>query len=305
MSLTPAARGEALALPVVIVPVFNALEALDACLAALDRTLPAGARVHLADDASTDPRVPDLIHDWCRRTRLAVSHVRREANLGFPGNCNAAFAETAAAAADEAAAADDADIVLLNSDAEPAGDWLRRLATGAASDPRIATLTPWSNNGEIVSFPHFVAPNPLPEDPEGLASAAARLVPRYPSLPTAVGFCMYLRRAALRAVGGFDAETFGKGYGEENDWCLRAEAHGWRHALCDDVFVAHRGHASFAATGLAPGGENLRRLNARWPGYNERIARFILDDPLRGDRERLADALAMLAAAGPQGDLFR
>jgi GT2 family glycosyltransferase len=116
---------------------------------------------------------------------------------------------------------------------------------------------------------------------------------------------MFLRRAALRAIGGFDAETFGKGYGEENDWCLRAEAHGWRHVLCDDAYVVHRGHASFAATGLAPGGENLRRLNARWPGYNERIARFILDDPLRAHRGRLADALAMLAAGSPQGDLFR
>lgn len=281
-------------LPVVIVPVFNALEALDACLAALDRTLPTGARVHLADDASTDPRVPAMIADWCRRTRRAATAVRRERNLGFPANCNAAFAETG-----------DADVVLLNSDAEPAGDWLRRLAAGAAADPRIASLTPWSNNGEIVSFPNFVSPNPLPDDPEAIARAAARLAPRHPDLPTAVGFCMYLRRATLRAVGGFDAETFGKGYGEENDWCLRAEAHGWRHALCDDAYVVHRGHASFAATGLAPGGENLRRLNARWPGYNERIARFILDDPLRGDRERLAEAIAMLAAESPQGDLFR
>lgn len=282
------------ALPVVVVPVFNALEALDACLAALDRTLPAGVRVHVADDASTDPRVPALVDDWRRRTRLAVTAVRRERNLGFPGNCNAAFAETGTA-----------DVVLLNSDTEPAGDWLQRLAAGAAADPRLASLTPWSNNGEIVSFPHFVSPNPLPDDPEALARAAARLAPRYPTLPTAVGFCMYLRRAALAAIGGFDAETFGKGYGEENDWCLRAEAHGWRHALCDDAYVVHRGHASFAATGLAPGGENLRRLNARWPGYNERIARFILDDPLRGDRERLADALAMLASESPQGDLFR
>ena len=282
------------ALPVVVVPVFNALEALDACLAALDRTLPAGVRVHVADDASTDPRVPALVDDWRRRTRLAVTAVRRERNLGFPGNCNAAFAETGTA-----------DVVLLNSDTEPAGDWLQRLAAGAAADPRLASLTPWSNNGEIVSFPHFVSPNPLPDDPEAQAHAAARLTPRYPTLPTAVGFCMYLRRAALAAIGGFDAETFGKGYGEENDWCLRAEAHGWRHALCDDAYVVHRGHASFAATGLAPGGENLRRLNARWPGYNERIARFILDDPLRGDRERLADALAMLASESPQGDLFR
>ena len=282
------------ALPVVIVPVFNALDALDACLAALDHTLPAGARVHVADDASTDPRVPALIADWIRRTRLAVTSVRRERNLGFPANCNAAFAETG-----------EADVVLLNSDTEPAGEWLPRLAAGAAADARIATLTPWSNNGEIVSYPNFVSPNPLPDDAGAIARAAARLAPRYPTLPTAVGFCMFLRRAALDAVGDFDAETFGKGYGEENDWCLRAEGHGWRHALCDDAYVVHRGHASFAATGLAPGGENLRRLNARWPGYNERIARFILDDPLRGDRERLSDALAMLAAESPQGDLFR
>lgn len=290
----PAGAGAAAPLPTVVVPVFNALAALDACLAALDRTLPAATRVHVADDASTDPRVPALVDDWRRRSPLAVTAVRRARNLGFPGNCNAAFDETG-----------ESDVVLLNSDTVPAGDWLRRLAAGAARDPRLATLTPWSNNGEIVSFPNFVSPNPLPDDPEAVAAAAARLQPRHPPLPTAVGFCMYLRRAALRAVGGFDAETFGKGYGEENDWCLRAEAHGWRHALCDDAYVAHRGHASFAATGLAPGGENLRRLNARWPGYNERIARFILDDPLRDDRARFAQAIAMLAAASPQGDLFR
>jgi len=281
-------------LPVVVLPVFNALDALDACLAALDRSLPGGARVHLADDASTDPRVPALIEDWRRRTRLAVTWVRRERNLGFPGNCNAAFAETGSA-----------DLVLLNTDTVPAGDWLRRLAACAASDARIASATPWSNNGEIVSFPGFVLANPWPDDPEALASAAARLSPRYPELPTAVGFCMFLRRAALDALGGFDAETFGRGYGEENDWCLRTEAHGWRHVLCDDAYVAHLGHASFTALGEAPGGENLRRLNARWPGYNERIARFILDDPLRDARGRLSDGLAMLAAASPQGDLFR
>ncbi len=297
MSPTPSRRAETTpvaALPTVVVPVFNALEALDACLGALDRTLPAGVRVHVADDASTDPRVPALLEDWRRRTRLEVSHVRRAANLGFPGNCNAAFAETG-----------EADVVLLNADTEPAGDWLARLAACAASDARIATATPWSNNGEIVSYPCFVSPNALPDDPEALALAATRHVPSYPSLPTAVGFCMFMRRAALEAIGGFDAETFGKGYGEENDWCLRAEAHGWRHVLCDDAYVVHLGHASFAATGHAPGGENLRRLNARWPGYNERIARFILDDPLRTARARLDDGLAMLAAGSPQGDLFR
>lgn len=281
-------------LPTVVLPVFNALEPLDACLAALDRTLPRGARVHVADDASTDPRVPRLLDDWQQRTRLAVSRVRRPMNLGFPGNCNAAFAETGCD-----------DVVLLNSDTEPCGDWLRRLARCAASDPRIASATPFSNHGEIVSIPRFIEPNPIPDDLALMVAAVEQGPAGYPMLPTAVGFCMFIRRAALDRIGDFDAATFGRGYGEENDWCLRAEAHGWRHVLCDDAYVLHLGGASFGPVGLRPGGENLARLAQRWPDYNERIARFILADPLRSHRDRVAAATEVLRAQAPQGDLFR
>jgi GT2 family glycosyltransferase len=115
---------------------------------------------------------------------------------------------------------------------------------------------------------------------------------------------MFLRRAALDAVGDFDRATFGRGYGEENDWCLRASAHGWRHVLCDDAYVAHRGGASFGPEGHAPGGENLARLNARYPGYNALIADFIMRDPLRSARERFAERLLARRKASPQPDLF-
>lgn len=280
-------------LPTVVVPVFNARVALDACLAALDRTLPAGAAVLVADDASSDPAVEPLARGWCARTRLAARYVRRPLNLGFPANCNAAFAETG-----------DADLVLLNSDALATPGWLAQIARCAASDARIATATPWSNNAEICSFPRFCEDNPAPADPDFVAEAAGQGPPVYPELPTAVGFCMYLRRAALRQIGGFDADTFGRGYGEENDWCLRASAMGWRHVLCDGAYVVHAGGASFGPLELAPGGDNLARLNARWPGYNEMIARFIMADPLRAHRQRLAAAMDALAAAGPQRDLF-
>jgi GT2 family glycosyltransferase len=64
-------------------------------------------------------------------------------------------------------------------------------------------------------------------------------------LPTAVGFCMYIRRACLDAVGLFDAERFGRGYGEENDFSRRATRAGWRNVLCADVFVFHAGGVSF------------------------------------------------------------
>ena len=281
-------------LPTVIVPVFNARDALDACLASLEATLPAGAKVLLADDASTDPQVEPLARGWCERSRLTARHVRRRRNLGFPANCNLAFEE-----------AGEDDVVLLNSDTVATPGWLAQIARCAASDPRIATITPWSNNAEICSFPRFCENNPAPAFPERVAEAAAGLAPPvYPDLPTAVGFCMYLRRAALRQIGAFDAATFGRGYGEENDWCLRAAAFGWRNVLCETAYVVHVGGASFAATGLAPNGDNLQRLLARWPGYHELVARFILQDPLRELRSRLAARLEQIERGGPQPDLF-
>lgn len=287
---TPATR----ALPTVVVPVHNALEDLDSCLASLDRTLPPGSRVLVADDASTDPKVTVLLQGWLARTRLSARVVRRERNLGFPANCNAAFAETG-----------DDDVVLFNSDAVATTGWLQQLVRCAASDARIATITPWSNNAEICSFPTFCENNPAPEHPEAVAEAAAQLAaPVYPELPTAVGFCMFVRRAALAQIGGFDAETFGRGYGEENDFCLRAAAMGWRNVLCDTAYVVHRGGASFVPLDITPNGDNLARLLARWPDYNERVARFIMADPLAPLRLDLIARMDALAASGPQRDLF-
>jgi GT2 family glycosyltransferase len=137
-----------------------------------------------------------------------------------------------------------------------------------------------------------------------LAEAASALgAGDYVDLPTGVGFCMYVRRAMLDAIGGFDQATFGRGYGEENDLCFRAAGHGWRNVFCHTAYVGHRGGASFAAEGHRPGGENLARLNARYPAYNRTIAEFIMHDPLRPLRERLAARLDA-ARRFEQKDLF-
>ena len=46
-------------------------------------------------------------------------------------------------------------------------------------------------------------------------------------IPTSVGFCVYLRREALDAVGPFDEQLFGTGYGEENDLSCRMRDAGY------------------------------------------------------------------------------
>ncbi|MCX7562646.1 glycosyltransferase family 2 protein [Xanthomonadaceae bacterium XH05] len=276
----------------IIVPVYQAVEDLDRCLTALERTLPAGTRVFVADDASPDPAVPQCIARHVASGRLQIEAVRRETNLGFVGNVNRAFAETAPD-----------DVILFNSDAWATPGWYETMMACAASDGRIATITPWSNNAEICSLPDFCRAAPVPSEAE--ADRIARTVrnagsPAYPELPTGVGFCMFVRRAALSALGDFDAATFGRGYGEENDFCQRAAGHGWRNVLCDAAYVVHRGGASFGPEGHRPGGENLARLTARYPHYNAQVADFILRDPLAPLRERIVAALA--AAPQQAGD---
>ena len=100
--------------------------------------------------------------------------------------------------------------------------WLERMAFCLSSDQNIATATPWSNNAEICSLPKTLQANPIPADIDHLARELyAHHQPVYPQLPTAVGFAMLVSQQAKARVGYFDEETFGHGYGEENDYSLR------------------------------------------------------------------------------------
>lgn len=270
-----------MSLPTVILPVYNGADVLPACFDSLLRTLPAHARVLLVDDASPDAAVATLIEAFASAADFTVEVRRNAINRGF------------VATVDDAMSKMHGDVVLLNSDTRTTPGWLDALSRCGASDATIATATPWSNNAEICSLPLFCRANPVPDDADGVAATIAGVASRaYPELPTGVGFCMFLSRAALDALGGFDAATFGRGYGEENDFCRRAARHGWRNVLCDDAYVAHVGHASFAGVDLAPGGVNQARLESRYPDYSRLVAEFIARDPLAPLRERIAQRLA-------------
>lgn len=125
------------ALPIVLVPLGADEEVLDASLAALDAATPPGTRVWLADDAQTGPRGQAILQRWLSTTRLCAEHTRRRAPLGEAAH----IAQALAACAEQ-------DVVVLAADAHPTPGWLERMAACLASDPAIATVTPWSNAGE-------------------------------------------------------------------------------------------------------------------------------------------------------------
>jgi GT2 family glycosyltransferase len=265
----------------VLVPVQAPAPGLDACLAALARSLPEGAPVRVVDDGCSDPRVGALAQAWCERTPLDATYLRRERPWGLPATVAAAFDDTS-----------DGDVLLLRPDAEVMPGWLPRLQRLAQAQPRVACVSAWSGENELAAFVDEAAP-------EAIAEAAAAIDwPEPPPLPAAAGPALYIRREALRALGGLDTSSF-FGWGALDDFCRRAEALGWGNLLCASVYIARGAQADGGATF----GE-IERLQVRWPDFQERVARFILEDPLRPLRERLRARLAELARGGPQGELF-
>jgi O-antigen biosynthesis protein len=272
----------------IVVPVYNAAEDVRLCVDSVLAHLRPDVRLVVIDDASPDPAIAPMLAALEQRAHPQVLVLRNEHNLGFTGTANRGMALSRA------------DVILLNSDTIVTRGWLDAIMHCVATDERIGTITPFSNNAEICSFPRFCVNNAWPEgaDPEPVRSAiGAAAVPTYPDIPTGVGFCMFVRRALLDAVGPFDM-AFGLGYGEENDLCLRAARAGWRNVLADNAFVVHTGGRSFAGQKTELGPRNMALLLERHPRYLDLVHAYIAADPVRPLREAAAMRLAVAQAPG-------
>ena len=265
----------------VVVPIHDAPEELWSCLWALARNTTREARLLLIDDASTDPRVDDLLA-WAGSLEN-VRVLRNVQNLGFAATVNRALR------------ASDGDVVLLNSDAEVGPRWLEQLAAAACTDPSTGTATPIADNAGAFSAPQIDVANQIPvrlsaDDAARLVAAEARGV--RPRAPTGNGFCLYLRRGLIDAVGEMDAVSFPRGYGEETDYCMRAGRLGWEHVVDDRTFIHHRRAASFGATKPALVSAARERMAELHPDYKAKVAEFVADEAMNTVRSRVGTALA-------------
>jgi GT2 family glycosyltransferase len=271
----------------VIIPAYRGLAETRRCLeSVLAARLRAPHEVVVVNDASPEPELSAWLRDAAAGGRITL--LVHERNRGFVASVNEGMRLHP-----------DRDVVLLNSDTEVSPGWLDRIAACAARDPRAGTVTPFSNNATICSYPRFAEPNPLPE-----GASAARLDAAFAranaghavEIPTAVGFCMFISRRCLDEVGYFDEEAFGRGYGEEVDFCMRAARAGWRHWLAADTFVFHEGEVSFGG-----GAQEIRNraqaiVDERYPEFQPRVREFVAADPPRPYREKATLALAPLSA---------
>lgn len=270
----------------IIVPVYNAPVDTAACIDALCRATDMPCRLILIDDCSTDPAIAGILAAAAALRNVEVH--RNPRNLGFTRTVNRAIG-----------LAGRDDVVLLNSDTQVTTGWLQGLRLAAYSGRSVATATAVSDNAGAFSVPDSGMANPVPA---GLSfDDMARLVRQSamtlrPEVPTGHGFCMYIRRDALDRIGPLDAAAFPRGYGEENDFSMRADHAGLRNVIDDRTFIHHEGSASFGGEKAALYAAGRRVVDDRYPEYKARIGVFTRGRDMLAMRWRIRRALAAVSA---------
>lgn len=276
----------------VIIPVYRGVEITRACI---DSVL-AGRSVHedrviVVNDCGPEPGMASMLQSYAEIPNMHV--LTNAVNTGFVQSVNRGLAFCRGG-----------DVVLLNSDTEIFAGGLDELWQVAQSSPNIGTVTAMSNNATIFSYPHVSLRTRALNDIDWTSLAATALhrnAGLVLDVPTGHGFCMLIRADVLLRIGVLD-ETFGRGYGEENDLCNRAADQGYRNVVAGGVFVLHHESISFSDEKDGLIALNLPLLEARYPEYTPTIMEVERRDDLRSCRWQL-DA-ARLEGASDLGMQF-
>lgn len=221
----------------VVIPVYNALDDVKKCLLSLDSTTYENLEIIVADDGS-EQVVKDWLNDYSsQRKNVVVSS--SEVNQGYTRNVNSAIELT------------ESDyVILLNSDTIVYGNWIEKLIIPSLIDNKVGIVGALSNAGGWQSVPYIRGKdNKVPEH-LGLAQINEHLennstYPVYPTSDIINGFCICIKREVINKIGLFDGDRFPKGYGEEDDFCMRATLEGFKNVISTSVYVHHSKSKSF------------------------------------------------------------
>ena len=265
----------------VIIPIYKNVDITQNCI---ESVLASNNKIKyhliLINDKSPDLGMSEMLKKYERYSHISI--IENSENLGFIGSVNKGMN------------LHERDVVLLNSDTITTDHWLDKLYKTAYSEYNIATVTPLSNSATILSYPKTLVDN---EIPEGLTAHSINEICEKVNaglvidLPTAHGFCMFIKRQTLFEIGQFNQEKFGQGYGEENDFSLRALSKGWRNVATCDTFIQHISSVSFADDKDAFIAKNLRIVNKIYPEYHSFVNKFINNDPLRVPRRNISKGI--------------
>ena len=262
----------------IIIPIYNAYEDTKRCIESVLK-YSTKYELFLINDASTDKRINKLLNNL-KNPNIKI--LNNDTNLGFVKSINIGLKNSTT------------DVIILNSDTIVTPKWIEKLTIAAYSDEKIATVTPFSNNAGAFSVPIMNKKNIIPENLgiNGMAHLVEKTsTHNYMRVPTGNGFCMYIKRETINSIGYFDENTFKRGYGEENDFCMRAKNKGWENIIDDATFIFHTSNTSFGDEKKELIEKHSRILIEKYPTYENEVNKFIDSKKLKEMQQNINNNL--------------
>ena len=224
----------------IVICVHNALEDFRNCIKSIKENTSSPYRIIIVDDGSNQET-----KDYLAEVTSSDPTIRMIINSpakGYTKSANLGLLESKTKF-----------VVLMNSDVIVTPGWLEKMNSIFFLDSRIGMVGPLSNTASWQSIPELFenndwAKNSLPEDysiNKFSDLLLKYLFPVFPEVPFLNGFCMMIRKELFADIGYFDEEAFPIGYGEEDDFVLRARQAGWQIRWADNTYLFHAQSRSF------------------------------------------------------------
>lgn len=241
----------------IIILVHNQLDYTRRCIDSILKWTPERYELIIVDNGSDEEtrtylceEVPDVVPEGCLKI------IRMEENLGFAKGNNQGLAVAVAPY-----------LVLLNNDVVVTPGWLTGLIDCAERMPQAGIIGPMTNRA---SGPQVL--NAVDYDTDhlkGLNGFARQRALEFKGQTKPfwriVGFCMLIKRAVVKRIGGFD-ERYGLGNFEDDDYCIRSAIAGFESWYALDVFVHHFSGRTFSGTQI----DVKKSLLSTWSIFKEK-----------------------------------
>lgn len=252
----------------IVVPVYGDWPSLKDCIESLKQFVDPVHQILLINDCGPEVDVLEKKIKNSIEGQKNFIYFRNKKNLGFVGTCNKAVMEL-----DKT----NNDILLLNSDTKVTAGFLEEMVGVLNSSSKHGAVSPRSNNATLATIPlSSAAQKGIDPEQSYLIYQKIKLkLPRFYIAPVTHGFCILVKRKLIKEFGLFD-EIFGKGYGEEVDFCQRIKKHGYLSIIANHSFVFHLEARSFTLETKAKLLEkNNQIIWRRYPEYRQSVSDYM------------------------------